>query len=73
MSKADKQGDKQGVKTAERLRRGPKLDPAGPAFRDVRFPEALLSRAFDRIEDAPVADSIPVFAGRERWQIWRRH
>jgi len=34
--------------------------------------EALLSPAFDRIEDAPVADSIPVFAGGERWQVWRR-
>jgi SAM-dependent methyltransferase len=34
--------------------------------------EALLGPAFDRIEDAAVADSIPVFAGGERWQIWRR-
>jgi SAM-dependent methyltransferase len=33
---------------------------------------ALLETAFERIEDAPVADSIPVFAGRERWQVWRR-
>jgi hypothetical protein len=35
--------------------------------------ELLLAPAFDRIEDAAVADSIPVFAGRERWQTWRRH
>ncbi|HTO49292.1 MAG TPA: methyltransferase domain-containing protein [Burkholderiales bacterium] len=34
--------------------------------------EALLAPAFDRTEDAPAIDSIPVFAGRERWQIWRR-
>lgn len=34
--------------------------------------ERLLSPAFDRIADAPVTDSIPVFAGRERWQVWRR-
>jgi SAM-dependent methyltransferase len=34
--------------------------------------EGLLEGAFDRIEDAPVDDSIPVFAGRERWQVWRR-
>jgi SAM-dependent methyltransferase len=34
--------------------------------------EALLAGAFDRIEDSPVDDSIPVFAGRERWQVWRR-
>jgi len=25
-----------------------------------------------RIEDAPVGDSIPVFEGKERWQVWRR-
>ena len=34
--------------------------------------EALLAPAFDRVADAPVEDSIPVFAGRERWQEWRR-
>ena len=33
---------------------------------------ALLVPAFQRIEDAPVPDSIPVFTGRERWQVWRR-
>ena len=34
--------------------------------------EALLVPAFERIEDAPVEDSIDVFRGRERWQVWRR-
>lgn len=34
--------------------------------------ETLLAGAFDRIDDAPVDDSIPVFAGRERWQVWQR-
>ena len=34
--------------------------------------DALLEPAFERLEDAPVADSIPVFAGKERWQAWRR-
>jgi SAM-dependent methyltransferase len=34
--------------------------------------EALLAPAFVRIDDAAVADSIPVFAGRERWQVWQR-
>jgi SAM-dependent methyltransferase len=34
--------------------------------------EQLLSGGFDRIEDAPVEDSIPAFAGRERWQVWQR-
>ena len=32
----------------------------------------LLEPAFERCEDAAVADSIPVFAGKERWQAWRR-
>ena len=48
-------------------------DERGPPFGLKRAElEALLAPAFDRIEDAVVADSIPVFAGRERWQIWRR-
>ncbi len=34
--------------------------------------DALLQPNFERIEDKPVDDSIPVFAGRERWQVWRR-
>ena len=34
--------------------------------------DTLLSPAFTRIEDAAVPDSIPVFAGKERWQVWRR-
>ena len=32
----------------------------------------LLGGMFERVADAAVADSIPVFAGRERWQVWRR-
>ncbi len=34
--------------------------------------EALLSPGFERIEDRLAVDSISVFAGRERWQVWRR-
>lgn len=34
--------------------------------------DALLSTAFERLEDAAVADSIDVFRGKERWQEWRR-
>ena len=34
--------------------------------------EALLQPNFECIEDKPVGDSIQVFAGRERWQVWRR-
>lgn len=33
---------------------------------------SLLEPAFTRRADAPVPDSIPVFAGHERWQVWRR-
>jgi SAM-dependent methyltransferase len=34
--------------------------------------DALLCPAFERVEDAAVEDSIPVFEGKERWQVWRR-
>jgi thiopurine S-methyltransferase len=32
----------------------------------------LLAANFTCIEDAAVDDSIPVFSGRERWQVWQR-
>ncbi len=36
--------------------------------------DALLGGAFEREEDEaiPPAQSVPVLAGRERWQVWRR-
>jgi SAM-dependent methyltransferase len=34
--------------------------------------DELLSPAFECIEDRAVTDSIPVFAGKERWMVWRR-
>jgi hypothetical protein len=33
----------------------------------------LLGRWFEKIEDKSVEDSLPLFAGKERWQIWRRN
>jgi len=33
---------------------------------------SLLSPAFNQECDEAVADSLPVFAGKERWQVWRR-
>ncbi len=33
---------------------------------------ALLEKHFDRIEDTQPSDSIGVFAGKERWQVWQR-
>jgi len=32
--------------------------------------ETLLGETLDRLADAPVADSIPIFQGKERWQVW---
>lgn len=47
--------------------------PKGPPFGIERHElDALLAPHFELIEDEPVADSIPVFAGRERWLTWRR-
>lgn len=48
-------------------------DAKGPPFA-IR-PEALdelLGPWFERLADAPAEDSIAVFAGKERWQVWRR-
>ena len=45
----------------------------GPPFGTT--PEALhalLDPPFDLVEDKEVTDSIPVFEGAERWQVWRR-
>jgi SAM-dependent methyltransferase len=47
--------------------------PKGPPFGiDAAELQQLLEPAFEKLEDEPVADSIPVFEGRERWQVWRR-
>lgn len=47
--------------------------PKGPPFGILPEQlEALLAPNFVQIEDREVDDSIPVFAGRERWQIWQR-
>ena len=34
--------------------------------------DELFSRYFLLVKDTPVADSLPIFAGRERWQEWHR-
>jgi SAM-dependent methyltransferase len=34
--------------------------------------ETLLEKHFDRTADAAVSDSIPIFVGKERWQVWTR-
>ncbi|HSY28383.1 MAG TPA: methyltransferase [Burkholderiaceae bacterium] len=46
---------------------------SGPPFGiDPEWLKALLAPNFECIEDSPVDDSIKVFAGKERWQVWRR-
>ena len=48
-------------------------EPKGPPFGITQEAlDALLSPWFVREDDQPVDDSIPVFAGMERWQVWRR-
>lgn len=47
--------------------------PSGPPFGISRQKlEALLQPNFVCLEDQPADDSIPVFAGKEHWQVWRR-
>ncbi|MES2900089.1 MAG: methyltransferase domain-containing protein [Pseudomonadota bacterium] len=45
----------------------------GPPF-GIAMPqlERMLAPHFTKIEDAPVSDSVAVFAGKERWQVWQR-
>jgi SAM-dependent methyltransferase len=47
--------------------------PKGPPFGISRAQlEQLLHTDFECIADDAVSDSIPVFAGKERWMVWRR-
>jgi SAM-dependent methyltransferase len=48
------------------VRRGPPFGCARPEL------DALLAPAFELIDDRDVADSIPVFRGKERWMVWQR-
>jgi hypothetical protein len=34
--------------------------------------QSLLGNVFEKIAESDVVDSVPVFAGRERWEIWQR-
>jgi SAM-dependent methyltransferase len=47
--------------------------PKGPPFGIAQAQlDALLNPNFERIADEPATDSVDVFAGKERWQIWKR-
>jgi SAM-dependent methyltransferase len=49
------------------------INPKGPPFgADPDELRALLADYFSLLEDEPVTDSVPVFAGKERWQVWQR-
>jgi SAM-dependent methyltransferase len=48
-------------------------NPRGPPFGSTPTElHGLLDAGFDLIEDRPASESLPVFQGGERWQIWRR-
>jgi SAM-dependent methyltransferase len=45
----------------------------GPPFGiDRARLDGLLGHAFDCVVDEAVEDSVPVFAGKERWMVWRK-
>ena len=47
--------------------------PKGPPFgTNMLELDGLLQPPFERVDDRPVADSIQVFAGKERWQVWKK-
>jgi len=48
----------------------PKGPPFGTSAAELK---ALLGRDFAKTQDEAVADSIAVFAGKERWMVWQRH
>lgn len=47
--------------------------PRGPPFGTTQSElDALMAERFERMDDCPVADSIAIFEGKERWQVWQR-
>ena len=47
--------------------------PKGPPFGIARAElDALMTPHFELVEEGEVVDSLPVFAGQERWMVWRR-
>lgn len=48
-------------------------EPKGPPF-GIGLTElnALLTPTFACVEDQPAEDSLSIFAGKERWQVWER-
>jgi hypothetical protein len=50
---------------------GPEEEPPPYPIAQAQLKE-LLSACFEQIEDNAVEDSLPLYAGKGRWQIWRR-
>lgn len=50
---------------------GPEPDPPPHALGEEGLAR-LLGDAFECLEDESVTDSLPLFEGKERWQVWRR-
>jgi Thiopurine S-methyltransferase (TPMT) len=50
---------------------GPEDEPPPYPISYVQL-EELLGDLFEKIEDSTVEDSIALYSGKERWQIWRR-
>lgn len=51
----------------------PERSLKGPPFSiSSRELYELISTYFELLADTELTDSIPVFAGKERWQVWRR-
>jgi hypothetical protein len=46
----------------------------GPPFGiDAKSLNGLLSKNFELLENVVPKDSIAVFEGKEKWQVWQRH
>lgn len=50
---------------------GPEDEPPPFPLSDEQI-HTLLGDAFELIENLPVPDSLPLYATKERWQVWRR-
>jgi SAM-dependent methyltransferase len=50
---------------------GPEEEPPPYPIPQYQLDE-LLCGWFEKVEDNPVEDSLSLYAGKERWQIWRR-
>lgn len=50
---------------------GPEEEPPPHPLSQAQI-NALLGADFELTRDLPVLDSLPLFAGKERWQVWRR-